>query len=136
MIVTDSSAASHRTDPLSAANVMQVAMARRDSAKPVPNRRRAAKATPFIDLTCRAMGISLNLLRSFRSRILALVLGLVTWVLTAAVVGIAVKARTEVERQAGMQLQTAADTAREVLKFRGSQLATAVARMRAAWCSR
>ena len=72
------------------------------------------------------MGIPLSVLRSFRSRILALVLGLVTLVLTAAIVGIAVKARAEVQRQADVQLQTAAGTAREVLKFRGSQLATAV----------
>src|SRR5579862_6778868 len=72
------------------------------------------------------MGIPLTVLRSFRSRILALVLGLVTLVLTAAIVGIAVKARAEAEAQVGVQLQTAAGTAREILKFRGSQLATAV----------
>ena len=72
------------------------------------------------------MGIPLTVLRSFRSRLLALVLGLVTLVLTAAIVGIAVRARAEVQRQAGVQLQTAAGTAREVLKFRGSQLANAV----------
>jgi diguanylate cyclase len=72
------------------------------------------------------MGMPLTVLSSFRSRILALVLGLVTLVLTAAIVGIAVKARAEVERQVGVQLQTAADTAREVLRFRGSQLTTAV----------
>ena len=72
------------------------------------------------------MGIPLTVLRSFRSRILALVLGLVTLVLTAAIVGIAVKARAEAEAQVGIQLRTAAETAREVLKFRGSQLATAV----------
>jgi len=72
------------------------------------------------------MGIPLTVLRSLRSRILALVLGLITLVLTAAIVGIAVKARAEAEAQVGVQLRTAADTAREVLKFRGSQLATAV----------
>jgi diguanylate cyclase (GGDEF)-like protein len=55
-----------------------------------------------------------------------LVLGLVTLVLTAAIVGIAVKARAEAEAQVGIQLRTAAQTAREVLKFRGSQLTTAV----------
>jgi diguanylate cyclase (GGDEF)-like protein len=72
------------------------------------------------------MGLPLTVLRSFRSRILALVLGLVTLVLTAAIVGIAVKARAAAEAQVGIQLRTAADTAGEVLKFRGSQLATAV----------
>src|SRR5580704_9442716 len=72
------------------------------------------------------MGISLNMLNSLRGRILALVLGLVTLVLAAAVVGIAVTERAETERQVGIQLQVAADTAREVLRFRGSQLTTAV----------
>src|ERR1700722_4807827 len=72
------------------------------------------------------MGIPLTVLRSFRSRILALVLGLVTLVLTATIVGTAVKARAEAQAQVGIQLRTAAETAREVLKFRGSQLATAV----------
>jgi diguanylate cyclase (GGDEF)-like protein len=67
-----------------------------------------------------------TLLRSFRSRILALVLGLVTLVLTAAIVGIAVQARAEVDRQVGAELKTAAGTAREILRFRGSQLATGV----------
>jgi diguanylate cyclase len=67
-----------------------------------------------------------TLLRSFRSRILALVLGLVTLVLTAAIVGIAVKARAEVDRQVGAELKTAAATAREILRFRGSQLTTGV----------
>jgi len=65
-------------------------------------------------------------MRSFRSRILALVLGLVTVVLTATVIAVVVKARAEVERQAALQLRTAADTAREVLKFRGNQLTSAV----------
>jgi diguanylate cyclase len=72
------------------------------------------------------MGMPLTILRSFRGRILALVLGLVTLVLTAAIVAIAVKARAEVERQVGIQLHTAADTAREVLRFRGTRLAVAV----------
>ena len=58
------------------------------------------------------MGMPLTILRSFRSRILALVLGLVTVVLTAAICAIALKARAEVERQVGIQLYTAADTAR------------------------
>jgi diguanylate cyclase (GGDEF)-like protein len=72
------------------------------------------------------MGMSLTVLRSLRSRILALVLGLVTLVLTAGIVAIVVKARAEVEKQAGIQLHTAADTAREVLRFRGTRLAIAV----------
>jgi diguanylate cyclase (GGDEF)-like protein len=65
-------------------------------------------------------------LRSFRSRILALVVGLITLVLTAAIVGIAVKARAEVNREVGAELKSAAGTAREVLRFRGSQLTTGV----------
>jgi diguanylate cyclase len=70
--------------------------------------------------------MSLPLLNSFRSRILALVLGLVTLVLTAMSIAIAVKARAEAQQQVSLQLQTAADTAREALKFRGSRLANAV----------
>ena len=65
-------------------------------------------------------------MRSFRSRILALVLGLVTVVLTATVTAVVVKARDEVGRQATLQLRSAADTAREVLKFRGNQLTSTV----------
>ena len=72
------------------------------------------------------MGTSLRILRSFRSRILALVLGLVTLVLTAAICAIAVRARAVVEHQVGIQLQTAADTAREALRSRGTRLASAV----------
>jgi diguanylate cyclase (GGDEF)-like protein len=72
------------------------------------------------------MGMPLRVLNSFRSRILALVLGLVTLVLTAMIIAIAVQARTEVERQVGVQLRSAADTAREALKFRGSRLSSAV----------
>jgi HAMP domain-containing protein len=72
------------------------------------------------------MGMSFPVLRSFHARILALVLGLVTLVLTATIGAIAVKARAEVERQVGIQLHTAADTAREALKFRGTRLASAV----------
>ena len=72
------------------------------------------------------MGMPLTILRSFRSRILALVLGLVTVVLTAAICAIALKARAEVERQVGIQLHTAADTAREALRSRGTRLASAV----------
>jgi diguanylate cyclase (GGDEF)-like protein len=72
------------------------------------------------------MGISWTILNSLRGRILALVLGLVTLVLAAAVIGITVTERAETERQVGVQLQIAADTAREVLRFRGSQLTTGV----------
>jgi diguanylate cyclase (GGDEF)-like protein len=72
------------------------------------------------------MSIPLTPFKSLRGRILALVLGLVTLVLTAAIVGIAVKARAETQRQVGLQLESAAETAREVLRFRGSQLTTAV----------
>lgn len=68
----------------------------------------------------------LPLLNSFRSRILALVLGLVTLVLAAMSIAIAVKARAEAERQMSVQLRTAADTAREALRFRGNRLASAV----------
>lgn len=70
--------------------------------------------------------MSLPLLNSFRSRILALVLGLVTLVLAAMSISIAVRARAEAQQQVSLQLQTAADTAREALKFRGSRLANAV----------
>jgi len=78
-----------------------------------------------MDLTW-VMATPLTILRSFRSRILALVLGLVTVVLTAAICAIALKARAEVERQVGIQLHTAADTAREALNSRGTRLASAV----------
>jgi diguanylate cyclase (GGDEF)-like protein len=64
--------------------------------------------------------------RSFRFRILALVLGIVTMVASATVIAVVVKAHAEVGRQAGLQLRSAADTAREVLKFRGNQLTSAV----------
>src|ERR1017187_4807098 len=72
------------------------------------------------------MGMPLTILRSFRSRIVAFVLGLVTVVLTAAICAIALKARAEVERQVGIQLHSAADTAREALRSRGSRFASAV----------
>ena len=68
----------------------------------------------------------LNILRSFRSRILALVLGLVILVLTATMGIIAFQARAEVERELAVQLRTAEGTARESLEFRGNQLASAV----------
>jgi diguanylate cyclase len=61
-----------------------------------------------------------------RTRILALVLGLVILVVAAMAIAIAVKARAEVERQVAVQLRSAADTAREVLKFRGGRLTGAV----------
>jgi len=64
-------------------------------------------------------------MRTFRSRILAVVLGLVTVVLTATVLAVVVKARSEAGRQASLQLHAAADTAREVLAFRGNQLSSA-----------
>jgi diguanylate cyclase (GGDEF)-like protein len=66
------------------------------------------------------------ILQSFRFRILALVLGLVTVVVVGTIAAVVVKAHAEVERQAASQLQTAAGTAREVLKFRGEQLSSAV----------
>jgi diguanylate cyclase (GGDEF)-like protein len=109
--------------PASDANVIQVAIVRRASATRVPEPHRAGAGPAPDDLTCF---MPWSLLRSFRSRILALVLGLVTLVLTAAIVGIAVKARAEVDRQVGAELKTAAGTAREILRFRGSQLTTAV----------
>jgi diguanylate cyclase len=72
------------------------------------------------------MGISVPILSSLRTRILALVLGLVTLVVVAMAAAIAVKARAEVERQVAVQLRSAADTAREALKFRGGRLTGAV----------
>ena len=72
------------------------------------------------------MGISVPILSSLRTRILALVLGLVTLVVAAMATAIAVKARAEVERQVGVQLRSAADTAREALKFHGGRLTGAV----------
>jgi diguanylate cyclase (GGDEF)-like protein len=102
---------------------MYVAIAGVQSAKLVANRIRLSNERRRIDLTW-LMGMPV--LRSFRSRILALVLGLVTVVLTAAICAIALKARAEVERQVGIQLHTAADTAREALRSRGARLASAV----------
>jgi diguanylate cyclase (GGDEF)-like protein len=104
---------------------MHVAIARIKSAKLVSNRLRLSKERQRIDLRW-LMGMPLTILRSFRSRILALVLGLVTVVLTAAICAIALKARAEVERQVGIQLHSAADTAREALRSRGSRFASAV----------
>ena len=107
------------------ASVTHVPIMRRHSAKPVSDRRGMAEVLRDIELTC-LMGMPFAILSSFRSRILVLVLGLVTLVLTAMITAIAVKGRAEVERQVGVQLRTAADTAREALKFRGSRLASAV----------
>src|ERR1700736_3796166 len=72
------------------------------------------------------MRVPFLLVRSFRFRILALVLGIVTMVASATVIAVVVKAHAEVGRQAALQLRSAADTAREVLKFRGNQLTSAV----------
>jgi diguanylate cyclase (GGDEF)-like protein len=102
---------------------MYVAIAGIKSATSVANRIRLSNERRRIDLTW-LMGMPV--LRSFRSRILALVLGLVTVVLTAAICAIALKARAEVERQVGIQLHTAADTARAALRSRGARLASAV----------
>jgi diguanylate cyclase (GGDEF)-like protein len=123
--MTEISAAATENEPASETSVMHVAIARWQSAKCVADRRRLIEARQNIDLTW-LMGMPLGVLHSFHSRILALVLGLVTLVLTAAICAIAVQARAEVERQVGIQLHTAADTAREVLRFRGTRLAIAV----------
>jgi diguanylate cyclase (GGDEF)-like protein len=72
------------------------------------------------------MAVPPILLGSLRSRILALVLGLVSVVLMAAVVGVEVTERAETQRQVGAQLQSSAETAREALRFRDLQLATGV----------
>jgi diguanylate cyclase len=71
------------------------------------------------------MGIPSPVFDSLRSRILTLVLGLVTLVLAATIAAVVIKARVDVGRQVSLQLRSAADTARESLKFRGSQLASA-----------
>jgi len=64
-------------------------------------------------------------MRSFRARILALVLGMIIVVLAATVVSVVLKARAAVEREASDQLRAASITAREVLRFRGNQLSNA-----------
>ncbi|HEX4150908.1 MAG TPA: EAL domain-containing protein [Steroidobacteraceae bacterium] len=53
-------------------------------------------------------------------------LGIVTIVVSATVLAVVLKARDEAGRQAALRLRSAADTAREILKFRGTQLTTAV----------
>jgi len=70
--------------------------------------------------------MSFDIMRSFRFRILALVLSLVTAVVSATVIAVVSKAHAEVGRQAAQHLHSAADTAREALKFRGNQLTSAV----------
>jgi len=72
------------------------------------------------------MAILPNLFGSLRSRILALVLGLVALVLMAAIVGMDVTERAETQRQVGAQIQMNAGTAQELLRFRDLQLATGV----------
>jgi len=66
--------------------------------------------------------VRLSLLGSFRGQILALVVGLVTLILSAALFAVVVRTRAEVEQQAVRQMRSAADTAREMLRFRGNQL--------------
>ncbi len=104
---------------------MHVAITGLHSAKLFSERERAAESVGHLDLTW-LMGIRLTVPRSLRTRILALVLGLVTLVLAAMTIAIAVKAHAEVQRQVGVQLQSAAHTAREALRFRGARLAGAV----------
>ncbi len=71
------------------------------------------------------MRASLFILQSFRNRILALVLGLVTVMLCATLIAVMLRTRAEVKQQAARQLRSAADTAREMLRFRGDQLSSA-----------
>jgi hypothetical protein len=78
----------------SIANVTQVAVAQPWSATWIPVRQRLAKGPPSADSTW-CIAISLSILNSLRGRILALVLGLVIWVLTAAIAGIAVTERAQ-----------------------------------------
>ncbi|MHB8477573.1 MAG: putative bifunctional diguanylate cyclase/phosphodiesterase [Steroidobacteraceae bacterium] len=65
------------------------------------------------------------ILRSFHFRILALVLILVTAVALAMTSAVVIKAHGEVGGQAASKLESAAATAREVLRFRGDQLSSA-----------
>ena len=66
------------------------------------------------------------MMQSFRTRILALVLGLVTVTLIATVGAVVIKARAAARERAAEQLRAGADFAREVLRFRGTQLNGAV----------
>jgi diguanylate cyclase (GGDEF)-like protein len=104
---------------------MHVAIVSLRSAKLLSDRERASEAVGHLDLRW-LMGIRLTVPRSLRTRILTLVLGLVTLVLAAMITAIAVKAHAEVEHQVGIQLRAAAQTAREALRFRGARLAGAV----------
>ena len=56
------------------------------------------------------MRVRLSLLGSFRGQILALVVGLVTLILSAALFAVVVRTRAEVEQQAVRQMRSAADT--------------------------
>src|SRR5271166_1546977 len=105
-------------------NVIQVAKPHRPSANSVAVPRRAGRPAGWINLLYN-MAWQLSVLSSFRSRILALVLGLVTLVLAATITAVVVKARAEVEKQVSQQLHAASSTAREALRFRGAQLANA-----------
>lgn len=66
------------------------------------------------------------MMKSFRTRILALVLGLVTVTLVATVGAVVIKARQAARERAAGQLRAGAEVAREVLRFRGAQLNGAV----------
>ncbi len=101
-----------------------LAISRAVCAKPVADRTAAPVLDRRIDLDW-AMRLPSILMRSFRTRILALVLGLVTVVLAATVIAVVAKARSEVGRAVSQQLRTAAVTAREALRFRGNQLTSA-----------
>jgi len=69
---------------------------------------------------------STPMMQSFRTRILALVLGLVTVTVFAIVAAVVIKARESAHERAAEQLRTGAQVAREVLHFRGEQLTGAV----------
>ena len=66
------------------------------------------------------------MMQSFRTRILALVLGLVTVTVVATVGAVVIKAREAAGERAAEQLRAGAKLAREVLRFRGAQLNGAV----------
>jgi diguanylate cyclase (GGDEF)-like protein len=66
------------------------------------------------------------MMQSFRTRILALVLGLVTVTLLATVGAVVVKARQEARERAAEQLRAGAEFTHEFLRFRGAQLNGAV----------
>jgi diguanylate cyclase (GGDEF)-like protein len=62
------------------------------------------------------------MMQSFRTRILALVLGLVTLTVAATVGAVVLKARAEARERAGERLRAGAEITREVLRFRVAQL--------------